>query len=167
MINVSNNTKVPDSLRREVTALLVSLERNKMLIVWLHIQMVLIHRDIQWLQAEATWWYRGVWLEILSFSHVHDLALVAKQLFLSEENKTNNLHHGWWRHFASLVCRGGGWRESMITAHTHLLVDVPAEHTTPTAEHSTSPRHLTEGTKPSWQHHDSYSLLNCPMISPA
>ena len=31
MINMSNNTKVPDSLRREVTALLVSLERNKML----------------------------------------------------------------------------------------------------------------------------------------
>ena len=36
----------------------------------------------------------------------------------------------------------------MITAHTHLLVDIPAEHTTPTAEHSTSPRQLTEGTNP-------------------
>ena len=40
-------------------------------------------------------------------------------------------------------------------------MSIPPEHTTPTAEHSTPPRQLTEGTKPPWQQHDFYSLFNC------
>ena len=48
-----------------------------------------------------------------------------------------------------------------------LLMSIPPEHTTPTAEHSTPPRQLTEGTKPPRQQHDVYSLFNCPMVPPA